>query len=266
MLKIILSGLITSGVFTVAAASDHEIYWQNKDLDIIHSSSTKVTNNEEFIANLQKVLADNLSADKFAFMKEIVPMAVNANEEVELERDFLAKLMKKKEITEEEKIALTALHFKYNTDGITNEENALKELKRRINIVPLDLILTQAALESGWGQAPAVEKCNNLFGIHGNNGLEICDTPSKKIAHFDSIQASVSFHILNLNRNAGYTEFRVHRQKILENSDSLTGIKLMPDLINYSIRKKAYTDELISLDTNNHLLSSVIEALKLTEH
>ncbi|MGZ3808820.1 MAG: glucosaminidase domain-containing protein [Bacteriovorax sp.] len=265
MLKIILSALIMSGTFTVAKASDREKYWQERDLDIIHSASKNATNKEEFISDLQKILADKLSSEKYAFMEELVPLAVNAIEEVELERDFLAKLMRKKEFTEEERSALSALHSKYKTSDIHNEESALKELKLRVNVVPLDLILTQAAVESGWGKAPAVGKCNNLFGIHGNNGLEICNTPSKKIAHFESIQDSISYHILNLNRNDAYAEFRVHRQRILDNNEGLTGIKLMPDLINYSTRKKAYTNELIKFNKSNKFSSSVHEALRLTE-
>lgn len=219
----------------------------------------------EFIDRLQKILDVNLSAKKLAFMKEIMPMAVNATEKVEMERDFLAKLMAKKEFSEEEKSKLAALHLKYKTDDIKDSKSALEELKMRINVIPLDLILTQAALESGWGATPVATKCNNLFGIHNSNGLSTCNSPSRKIAQFESVQTSIEYHILNLNRGDSYKAFREHRQKILDKKETLTGVALAPHLINYSTRKTAYTNELVKVDNSNKLSSSVVEAIKLTE-
>ncbi|MGZ3789394.1 MAG: glucosaminidase domain-containing protein [Bacteriovorax sp.] len=221
----------------------------------------------EFLNHLGNILKENSNQKKRAFLMEIVPLAVNANEKVEIEREFLAQMMAKKssELTEEEKIKMKALHVKYKTDDIADEEKALKELKLRINVVPLDLILTQAALESGWGSTTIAKKCSNLFGIHDGNGLSTCSTPSGRIAQFGSVQESIEYHLLNLNRGDSYKEFREKRQDILDSKKVLTGIELAPTLIHYSTRKKAYTNELIKFNKSNKFSSSVHEALRLTE-
>ncbi|RUM41072.1 MAG: mannosyl-glycoprotein endo-beta-N-acetylglucosamidase, partial [Desulfurobacterium sp.] len=81
---------------------------------------------------------------KKKFIDVLLPEILIANEKVLKEREFLLRVLRKQEISEEEKTELRRLKKKYRT-------NDFKELLRRINTVPVSLILAQGAIESGWG-------------------------------------------------------------------------------------------------------------------
>ena len=228
------------------------------DLDGYPLGNNKV----KFITKLLDVMKENSAVSnnnkKIEFMNKLLPMAVAAIEKVEIERDFLTTIRNKKNLSNEEQDKLTLIKKKYRTEN-------LDELRLRVNIIPLDLILTQSALESGWGATALATKCNNLFGVKAIGGLDACTANKSKNASFSSFEEAVEYYILNLNRGENYNQFRIHRQEILDLKKELTGISLAPDLIKYSIRKKGYTDALVKMNKSNKFSDTVIEAIRLTE-
>lgn len=87
--------------------------------------------------------------------------------------------------------------------------------------VPYEMIIGQAALESGWGNSRFAMKANNLFGIrtwsedtphllpHG-----IDKWPGWGVRAFASKCDSVNEYVRLLNNHNAYEDFRVLRQKI----------------------------------------------------
>lgn len=120
--------------------------------------------------------------------------------------------------------------------------NRASELVSRINLVPLSMIMAQAAIESSWGTSRFAREGNNLFGIWtwGEKGMVPegrDDGLSHKVAAYDSILDSVSAYVLTLNRLPAYRSFRNIR------SNTMNSIELAEGLIYYSQRRDRYVWE-----------------------
>ena len=114
----------------------------------------------------------------------------------------------------------------------------------RFERVPIEMIVAQAALESGWGTSRFALEANNLFGIR---------TYDKKIPHlliegrtkwkgwgvrkFDTKCQSVKFFIELLNNHPAYEEFRNTRTKMLVTGQALDAKILIKTLKAYSTTK-----------------------------
>lgn len=196
---------------------------------------------------------------KVRFFQSIMPDVVAALGEVEKERLELMRILSLKNPDSGDLEKLEALKGKY--DAKTTDE-----LKLKVNVIPIDLILVQSAIESGWGESNAAKQCNNLMGLHAYGGLSVCDTPSRKIASFDSKKKSLETYILSINRNSAYNEFREKRQEILHERQRFTGVELAPYLLKYSTRGKDYTDEVGEYIENHRLDDVITSAVQIAEN
>jgi len=86
------------------------------------------------------------------------------------------------------------------------------------NTIPKELILTQAALESSYGQSRFAKKGHNLMGIYmfynlhkGIKPSEANDDIKFRAATFKSECESVSYYVHLLNNKAVYKPFRDER-------------------------------------------------------
>ena len=107
--------------------------------------------------------------------------------------------------------------------------------------VPYEMIIGQAALESGWGNSRFAMKANNLFGIrtwsedtphllpHG-----IDKWPGWGVRAFASKCDSVKEYVRLLNNHNAYKEFRVLRQKMLDKNQQLESVQLIKTLDKFS--------------------------------
>ena len=107
--------------------------------------------------------------------------------------------------------------------------------------VPYEMIIGQAALESGWGMSRFAKEANNLFGIrtwskdtphllpHG-----IDKWPGWGVRAFASKCDSVKEYVRLLNNHNAYKEFRVLRQKMLDENQQLDSIQLIKTLDKFS--------------------------------
>ena len=90
----------------------------------------------------------------------------------------------------------------------------LRPLLRKVDTVPVPLVLAQAAIESDWGRSRFARQGNNLFGLwcfeQGCGLVPLRREPGKshEVASFASVQAGVRQYLLNLNRHPRYTELR----------------------------------------------------------
>ena len=124
------------------------------------------------------------------------------------------------------------------------------ELMRRIDTIPLEMALAQAAVESGWGESRFAQLGNNLFGqwcFTEGCGIvpnQRAEGASHEVRRFDSVNDAMVSYMHNLNMGHAYDDFRQMRA-------SLRQLKLEPDaatlaggLSRYSEKGGAYVEEI----------------------
>ncbi len=150
---------------------------------------------------------------------------------------------------------LFELSEKYNYS-----ESSLGNLLIRVDIVPISLALSQAAIESGWGTSRYLNEGNAIFGQYTydkKSGIKPKDRDKDKkffVKKFSSLSASVRSYLKNINTHFAYEEFRQERRKLRMKGDGLSGKFLASYLKNYSERNKAYVKDIKHLiETNNFM-------------
>ena len=114
----------------------------------------------------------------------------------------------------------------------------------RMNRVPFEMIIGQAALETGWGTSRFATEGNNLFGIRtwDKNTPHMIPVGIKKwpgwgVRIFASKCDSVKEYIRLLNEHPAYKEFRVKRQLMLDKNKPLDSFVLIKTLDAFSTTK-----------------------------
>lgn len=190
------------------------------------------------------------------------PLVLETNEDIMADRSRLLGMIEKKKPTPEETEWLRDLanHYRLNPpeEGPVGGE-ILKQLIRRVDIVPPSLALAQAAVESGWSTSRFSDQGNALFGqwTWGEDGI----TPQEqrgemgdyKIKAFDTPEASISAYMRNLNTHRSYQGFRLEREKIRAAGSNPTGKDLAPTLTAYSELGEEYVETLLSVIRVNNL-------------
>jgi len=119
--------------------------------------------------------------------------------------------------------------------------------------IPRELIIAQAALETGWGTSRFANEANNLFGIRTWNKDEpyLLPIPWTKwpgwgVKVFKTKCDSVAHYIKIINEVFAYEEFREVRAKILEHGETPNGLDLAHTLTKYASRPN-YTELVATL-------------------
>jgi Bax protein len=119
--------------------------------------------------------------------------------------------------------------------------------------IPRELIIAQAALETGWGESRFANEANNLFGIRTWNKDEPyllpipwTEWPGWGVKVFETKCDSVAHYIRMINEVFAYEEFREVRAKILEHGEIPNGLDLAPTLTKYASRAN-YTELVATL-------------------
>ena len=139
-------------------------------------------------------------------------------------------------------------------------ESSIGRLLIRVDIVPLSLALSQAAIESGWGSSRYMNEGNAIFGQYtydSKNGIKPRERANGKkffVKRFSTLSESVRSYLKNINTHSAYEDFRQERRKLRMNGESLSGNVLANYLKNYSERNQAYVDDLkLLIETNNFM-------------
>jgi Bax protein len=143
----------------------------------------------------------------------------------------------------------------------------IEMLERRVDAVPVQLALVQAATESGWGRSRFAKQGNNLFG-------HLCFEPGcgivpgrrnqdavREVAAFDSVSDSVSRYLHNLNTQAAYAPLRAIRARLRRQGKPLTAMALADGLVRYSERREDYVNE---IKTGIRINRPIIERVQKT--
>jgi len=133
------------------------------------------------------------------------------------------------------------------------------KLLKRIDAVPVSLILAQSANESAWGTSRFARQANNFFGIWcfskgcGITPLQRDEGLVHEVAKFDTVQDGVNYYIRMINTHSAYRTLRQIRATQREKGEVLSGTKLADGLIKYSERGEAYVQEIKAMIRTNKL-------------
>lgn len=172
-----------------------------------------------------------------AFIKSILPLVLQVNEEIRQDREKLLalqeRLNKGHHLRAHDRAWLSHLASEYKT-----KSHDIKVLLKHVDEIPPSLALSQAIIESGWGTSKAARNKNSTFGHMATKS---------QVKAYQSLHANVKSYAKNLNTHAAYKGFREERAKMRHAGGVLCGHSLAKNLVKYSVRGSAYTKELQGL-------------------
>ncbi len=198
-------------------------------------------------------MIENSKKRKELFLQIVLPLILQENNNIRLDRKRLFNIINKSNNTNPEK---KWLDKKYKQYGIPSRD--LSTLKIRMDEVPVSLALAQAAKETGWGTSRFAQEGNALFGqwTWSGDGLkpkEADETEGHKVMKFNILQASVRAYQRNLNTHKTYREFRLARAQLRDEGKPLDSIILSQYLDKYAETGQEYVKILIKIIEQNDL-------------
>jgi Bax protein len=227
---------------------------------------------DDVIIKRKKIKTDDLTtlrplpSGHKQFIIKIYPKIANANLEIEIRREGIKRLRSRYRDVVEKKQRLIwlkeiAAEHKFEdslfSSSMSEQEFHAKidTLLTRVDIIPENLVLAQAIVESGWGKSKFAKEVNNYFGIR-------CFTPGcgmKPSASSDStfwvkkfptIEACIEEYLRILNTVNTYDNLRKARISLRQANDFPNGMELSRRLKKYSESGSQYTNLLTSIIKN----------------
>ncbi len=205
----------------------------------------------------------DVDARKQAFYDFLLPLIQVENERLLIKRAYLEDWQARlNEGTEPDAVILAELMELAEDYYIPTDQpplDILQQLLFQMDTLPPSMIIAQSANESAWGTSRFATEGNNLFGqwcFTPGCGLVPNSRPegeSYEVRAFASPALSVRAFLLNLNRHHSYEDLRARRAHLRAEGKPVTGLDLVPYLINYSIRREEYVAEIAQTIRFNHL-------------
>jgi Bax protein len=150
------------------------------------------------------------------------------------------------------------------------DREMFSSLLLRVDTVPLELALAQAANESGWGTSRFARKGNNIFGewcFKPGCGLVPRERyPGKvhEVAVFSSPIDSLRSYMNKLNSHPAYRPFRILRYEMRLRGRRPDGYTLAKGLTKYSSLRQEYVERIQGMIRTNMdlMIPAVREAKK----
>ena len=190
---------------------------------------------------------------KNLFIQIILPLILEENNRIKLERKKLFSILNKNRNSNLEK---KWLNKKFKQYGVLNKD--LSTLKIRMDEIPTSLAIAQAAKETGWGTSRFALEGNALFGQWTWSGEGIkpagADNDSThKVMKFKILKSSVRAYQRNLNTHPTYKKFRLIRAELRDNEEKIDSLVLVEYLDKYAATGKDYVKILKKIIKQNDL-------------
>ena len=238
------------------SASTIEQLFEDTKYNLKKVKETKIVNIGNSIDHLpiEMKKIENTEKRKNLFIQIVLPLIIEENTKIRLERKKLFAILNKNNNSNSERDWLSE---KFKQYGV--KRNDFSTLKIRMDEIPASLAIAQAAKETGWGTSRFAQEGNALFGQWTWSGEGIkpagADIGSKhKIAKFKVLKASVKAYQRNLNTHSGYKEFRKQRAIQRDNDGKLNSLKLVDYLDKYAETGIEYTKILKKIIEQNSLI------------
>ena len=179
---------------------------------------------------------------KNLFIQIVLPLVIEENNRIKLDRKKLFTILNRSNNTNEEK---KWLNLKFKQYGVLKKD--LSTLKVRMDEIPISLAIAQAAKETGWGTSRFAIEGNALFGqwTWSGDGIKPAgidsDDATYKVMKFKVLKASVRAYQRNLNTHGSYRKFRSARAEMRDNNEELDSLILANYLDKYAATGKEYT-------------------------
>lgn len=215
-------------------------------------------------ANSPQISMLKLNKDKTYFFDKLYLPIKHENNRIEQQRQEILSARKywskEHRLPSSEESTLFNISKEYGlAKEVLTTEAGWNELLLRVDVVPVSLVLAQAANESAWGKSRFAKDANNYFGqwcYRKGCGLIPLKRPSGasyEVQAFSSIESSIRSYLNNLNTNQAYRLLRELRKEAREKHKALTGIDLAYGLVNYSTRRHSYVKSIQTMIVSNHL-------------
>ena len=227
---------------------------ENYNLNEIRKNKLVKPINIDLLPNEIKSIENSKKRKEF-FIQIILPLILDENKKIKLERRTLFSILNKNSNSEAER---NWLKSKFKQYGVVNRD--LTTLKIRMDIIPVSLAIAQAAKETGWGTSRFAQEGNALFGqwTFSGEGLKPAKSDggdTHKVMKFKILKASVRAYHRNLNTHKSYREFRKVRAIQRDVYGELNSL----ELVNYLDKYAATGNEYIKI------LKKIISQNKLTD-
>jgi Bax protein len=198
-------------------------------------------------------MIENSKKRKEFFIQIVLPLIIEENNNIKLDRNTLFTIINKSDNSNSEK---QWLEKKYKQYGVKLGD--LSTLKIRMDEIPVSLAIAQAAKETGWGTSRFALEGNALFGqwTWSGEGLkpkEAKEGESHKVMKFNILQASVRAYQRNINTHSTYKDFRKARAKLRDKNKPLDSIELSKYLNKYAETGNQYVEVLQKIIKQNKL-------------
>lgn len=186
---------------------------------------------------------------KKAFFNYLTPHVKKINTELAKQRSFIERLQVTPE-TPTDLEHLTRFAKIYRVKNLSDFAAIKSELLNRIDELPIELVLMQAANESAWGTSRFALKANNLFGqwcFKPGCGVIPEGRPegeTYEVRKFEHPADSIKGYYYNLNTGHAYEDLRIVRRTLRDMGEDLDPLILAEGLLSYSTRREAYIDEI----------------------
>ena len=216
----------------------------------------------EIKKSLKKIVKNNfenisIQDKKKIFIANILPIIQSANQDILDKRNLFFEI--KKKIQSNNLNVLEALILKKLFNEYKVKNNDLAELKKRIDIIPISLVIAQAAIESGWGTSRFAQEGNAYFGqkvigtkVKGIRPIE-SENPLIKVRTFENLNDSVKAYLNNINTHFAYKNFRKTRNELRSFGKTLEGKILSNHLKKYSELGNEYIFNIQKIIEKNNL-------------
>ena len=190
---------------------------------------------------------------KNLFIQIILPLIIEENNRIKLNRKKLFSILNKNHNSNAEK---KWLNEKFKQYGVLNKD--LSTLKIRMDTVPVSVAIAQAAKETGWGTSRFALEGNALFGqwTWSGEGIKPADADNNathKVMKFKILKSSIRAYQRNLNTHSGYSEFRMARAALRDNRKNLDGLILATYLNKYAETGTEYVKVIKQIIKQNNL-------------
>jgi len=209
-----------------------------------------------FLSKLPTGIAniDNIGDRKKLFIKVILPLVIYENNKILEDRNYLNQISREKSLSKQEIVWLDKKLKEYKV-----KDGDIKELKKRMDVIPPSLAIAQAAYETGWGTSRFAMEGNSLYGARTwkkGEGIVPNDRGEQQkfeVLSFKIIRASISSYKKNLNTHQSYNEFRKARAIQRKEKNRIFGLDLSQYLNKYSEIGDIYVQRLKKIIEQNSL-------------
>ncbi|QHJ10295.1 hypothetical protein FX988_00507 [Paraglaciecola mesophila] len=219
------------------------------------STSSSHTDETKTVPNFKQY--DDVTEKKKAFFAYLLPEIRHQNKVTLIKRKAVMSIAQQLEghqtLSPFTGKLLKNMRREYKIDKGLTDLQSTAVLLHRVDIIPPELVLIQAANESGWGTSRFARQGYNFFGLWcfkqgcGFVPKRRNEGTVHEVAKFKNLSHAVKTYIRNLNRHYAYKELRDIRADLRAQDKPITAKALVHGLQSYSERGQDYIDELLSM-------------------